>query len=154
MRKLSWAFLLLFISCTDSSTDNGLQVAKESPVGTWKLVDGTLIENGDTTVTDYTSNRSFIKIINDTHFSFLHHDLHGGKDSGAVFSAGGGAYTLKDSTYTEHLEYCSDRNWEGHDFTFSIIIKNDTLIQRGIEKVESEGVNRLNIERYVRARTK
>lgn len=58
-------------------------------VGTWKLMTGTLIENGDTTVTDYTKNKSFIKIINGTHFAFLEHDLSKGKDSAADFVAGG-----------------------------------------------------------------
>jgi hypothetical protein len=52
--------------------------------------------------------------------------------------------------YTEHLAYCSARNWEGNDFSFTISIKNDTLIQSGIEKVETAGVNRINIEKYVR----
>jgi hypothetical protein len=81
----------------------------------------------------------------------LNHDLNKGKDTAtAAFVAGGGHYTLKDSLYTEHLEYCNDRQWEGNDFAFTITIKNDTLVQRGIEKVESAGVNRLNIERYVR----
>ncbi|MEO5892144.1 MAG: hypothetical protein ABIQ31_17995 [Ferruginibacter sp.] len=122
-----------------------------SPItGTWQLLSGTLIEKGDTTVTDYTKDISFIKIINDNHFAFLNHDLKKGKDSAASFGAGGGSYTLKDSTYTEHLEYCNDRQWEGNDFTFTISINNDTLIQRGVEKVESAGVNRLNIEKYTR----
>ncbi len=119
-------------------------------VGTWKLLTGTLIEKGDTTVTDYTSNTSFIKIINPTHFAFFNHDLHKGKDSSAVFSAGGGTYTLKDSIYKEYLEYCTARDWEGHDFEFTVTIKNDTLIQSGIEVVESAGINRMNIEKYVR----
>ncbi len=120
-------------------------------VGTWKLQTGTLIKKGDTTITDYTKNLSFIKIINDTHFSFTNHDLNHGKDSTtAAFSAGAGTYTLKDNNYTEHLEYCNAREWEGHDFTFTIEIKNDTLIQKGIEKVESAGIERLNIEKYVR----
>jgi len=119
-------------------------------MGTWKLISGTLIENGDTTVTGYTKNVSFIKIINDTHFAFLQHDLGKGKDSTAVFVAGGGHYTLADSIYTEYLEYCNDRVWEGNDFSFVVKVKNDTLIQRGIEKVKEAGVNRLNIEMYVR----
>jgi hypothetical protein len=96
------------------------------------------------------SNLSFIKIINETHFAFLQHNKGKGVDSVAVFVAGGGKYSLKDSTYTEHLEYCSAREWEGHDFTFTITINNDTLVQSGIEKVESEGINRINIEKYVR----
>jgi len=59
---------------------------------------------------------------------------------------------LVDSSYTEHLEFCSAREWENNDFHFTISIRNDTLIQTGIEKVESAGVNRLNIEKYVRVK--
>lgn len=120
--------------------------------GTWKLFSATLIEKGDTTTTDYTKNISFIKIINDTHFAFTQHDLNKGKDSSAVFASGAGTYQLKDSTYKEHLEYCSDRQWEDHDFSFTINIKNDTLIQSGVEIIESAGINRLNIEKYVRVK--
>jgi hypothetical protein len=101
-------------------------------------------------VTDYRKNISFIKIINDTHFAFLQHDLKKGQDSDAVFVSGGGRYSLSDSLYTEHLEYCNARNWEGNDFKFTISIKADTLIQTGVEKVESAGVNRINIEKYIR----
>jgi hypothetical protein len=120
--------------------------------GTWKLISGTLIEKGDTTVTDYTKNISFVKIINDTHFAFLQHDVNKGKDSAAVFGAGGGTYSLKDSTYTEHLEYCNAREWEGNDFTFTLTLRNDTLIQSGVEKVEGAGVDRVNIEKYSRVK--
>ncbi|HUZ59068.1 MAG TPA: hypothetical protein VMU83_09815 [Hanamia sp.] len=135
----------------------GIKTKKESfierplPImGTWKLISGTLIEKGDTTVTSYTKNISFIKIINDTHFAFLSHDLNKGKDSSAFYSSGGGWYSLKNNEYTEHLEYCSDRQWEGNDFKFTITIHNDTLVQKGIEKVPGTGVTRLNIEKYVR----
>jgi hypothetical protein len=141
-------FSILLVSCTTKQADKPqLSVPL---TGSWKLLSGTLIENGDTSVTDYTGNSSFIKIINESHFAFLLHDLNKGKDSSAVFVAGGGRYTLSGLTYTEHLEYCTDRAWEGHDFTFEVTIKNDTLIQQGIEKIESEGVNRLNIEKYVK----
>lgn len=118
-------------------------------VGTWRLLKSIVIEKGDSTVTDYTANVSFIKILNNTHFAFLQHDLNKGKEP-AVFVAGGGTYTLADSIYTEHLQYCSARDWEGNDFTFTISMKGDTLIQRGIEKVESAGVNRINIEEYLK----
>lgn len=118
--------------------------------GTWRLVSATLVENNTPTTTDYTTGKKFIKIINDTHFSFLLHDLNKGADSTALYSSGGGSYTLKDSTYTEHLEFCSDRAWEQHDFTFTITIHNDTLVQKGIEKIEGTNINRMNIETYVR----
>jgi len=144
-------FSLFLFSCSANNQSSDTKNAGLSINGTWRLLQGTLIEKGDTTITDYTKNVSFIKIINDSHFAFLQHDLQKGKDSAsAVFVAGGGRYSLKDSTYTEHLEYCSAREWEGHDFPFTITIKNDTLTQTGIEKVESAGVNRLNIEKYVR----
>jgi hypothetical protein len=110
------------------------------------------VEKGDTTVTDYTQKLSFIKIINDSHFSFTMHDLKGGKDSTAAFSAGAGTYTLVGNTYTEHLEYCSDRQWEGNDFSFQVTIHGDTLVQTGVEKVAATGVDRLNTERYLRWR--
>lgn len=137
---------MAFLSCVG-------KISKPSPnliEGTWQLITGNLIEKGDTIVTDYTKKISFIKIINATHFAFLQHDLKKGQDSNAVFVSGGGRYSLSDSLYTEHLEYCSARNWEGNDFKFTISIKADTLIQTGVEKVESAGVNRVNIEKYIR----
>ena len=118
--------------------------------GTWQLITGVLIEKNDTTITDYTKNISFIKIINGTHFSFLEHDVNKGKNSDSLFVAGGGTYTLRDSTYTEHLAYCSDRQWEGNSFTFTVNIKGDTLTQRGMENVLGTPTSRLNTETYVR----
>lgn len=142
----------ILLSCGGETKNNVVKPAGKPLEGTWQLITGTLIEKGDTTVTDYRKNTSFIKIINATHFSFLQHDLNKGKDSAAVFVAGGGRYSLADSMYTEHLEYCTAREWEGNDFSFTITIKNDTLIQRGIEKVASAGVNRENIEQYVKVK--
>jgi len=152
--KLTIAFALATLIITSCGSEQPAAPAASTALpieGTWKLLSGTLIEKGDTTVTDYTQKLSFIKIINSTHFAFLNHDVNKGKDSvTASFGAGGGSYTLKDSLYTEHLEYCNDRQWEGNDFSFTVTINNDTLVQTGIEKVESAGVNRLNIEKYVR----
>lgn len=145
--KLTFIFaIFLLISCKHESQN------KDQIVGTWKLITGILIEKGDSTITNYTKKISFIKIINETHFAFLQHDLYEGKDSSATFGAGGGRYSLKDSLYKEQLEYCNDRLWEGNDFEFVITIKNDTLIQKGIEKIEKAGVNRINIEKYVRVK--
>lgn len=143
--NLLFFFVLQFLFSCKKEIEN-----KNQLIGTWQLVSGTLIEKGDTTITDYISKISFIKIINDTHFAFIQHDLNKGKDSSAVFGAGGGKYTLKDRLYKEQLEYCNAREWEGNDFDFVITIKNDTLIQKGIERVESAGVYRINIEKYVR----
>lgn len=150
MRKL-YCLAVISILLTSCNTKNTETTEATVPIqGTWKLLTGTLIEKGDTTVTDYTKETEFIKIINDTHFAFLSHDLN--KDSVASFSAGGGHYTLKDGSYTEHLEYCNAREWEGNNFDFTVTINNDTLTQKGVEKIDSLGVNRLNIEKYVRVK--
>ena len=144
-------FFICLISCTNKQQmDEQTRVAK--PIeGTWKLLTGTVIEKGDTTITDYTKDRSFIKIINDSLFAFLLHDLGKGKDSAAAaFTAGGGSYSLSGNSYTEHLEYCSVREWEGHDFTFAVTIGNDTLVQTGVEKIEAQGIDRINTEKYIR----
>jgi hypothetical protein len=141
---------IILVSCGESIQNNEIKSTTIPIEGTWKLLTGTLIEKGDTVVTDYIKGKEFIKIINDTHFAFLSHDLDKGKNSDASFSSGGGDYSLKDSLYTERLVYCSDRQWEGNDFQFTVTISNDTLIQQGIEKIDSIGVNRVNIEKYVR----
>ena len=149
-----YLFILLsgctMLSCQQNEAANADRIQLD---GTWQLISGTFIENGDTTETDYTRDIQMIKIINDSHFAFLNHDLNKGKDSlAAQFVAGGGRYELNGDQYTEHLEYCSDRQWEGNDFVFTVTIKNDTLTQRGIEKVEGTTIDRLNIEKYVRIR--
>lgn len=139
-----------FVSLFSCGSGNSPEKPQEGNplIGTWKLIEGRLTENGQTTVTSYTGDTSFIKVINPTHFAFLQHDSR--KDSTGFFSAGGGHYTLQDSIYTEHLEYCNARSWEGHAFPFTVKIKGDTLIQSGVEKIDSLGINRVNTEVYIK----
>jgi hypothetical protein len=147
--KIVCLLLMVTILSCENVKDTGEQEQNGNPLeGTWKLISGTIIEKGDTTITDYTGNQSMIKIINETHFAFLNHDLKKGKDSTSVFVAGGGVYTLEGDQYIEYLEYCSAREWEGNTFQFTITVKGDTLTQRGTEKIENLDMERLNIERY------
>ena len=120
--------------------------------GTWQLVSGTTITKGVSVVTDYTKDQRMIKIINDTHFAFLKHSLGAKRDSVGAFDAGGGSYTLLGNKYTEHLDYYNDKAWEGKAFNFTITIKNDTLIQQGLEKVEKENIDRIIIEKYLKVK--
>jgi hypothetical protein len=145
--------IAILITACNVSVQKKISLTTHLPIeGTWKLISGTTIDRNDTVVTEYSKDKSFIKVINDTHFAFLGHDLTKGKDSSAYFSSGGGKYELNDTAYTEHLEYCNDRQWEGNDFHFTISITNDTLVQQGIEKIDSIGVNRINIEKYARVK--
>src|SRR6478736_2703694 len=81
MKKLLLAaFIVTGCSTAQKENNNSLPIE-----GTWKLLSGTLIEKGDTVVTDYSKGLSFIKIINGSHFSFTSHDLNHGKDSTASF---------------------------------------------------------------------
>jgi len=140
--------LLLLASISVSNQ----QQTPPSLVGTWRLISGTTITKGESAFTDYTKDQKMIKIINKTHFAFMRHDLKHGKDTSAAFEAGGGTYSLKGNHYTEFLEYCNAREWEGKSFEFTVTISKDTLIQRGIEKVEAAGINREIIEKYLRVK--
>ena len=144
--------ILFLVSCNAGPAGETAKSVLLPIMGTWQLITGTTIQGKDTTVVNYTRDKKFIKIINGTHFAFTGHDLSKGKDSASFFSSGAGTYTLADSNYTEHLQFCSDRAWEGNDFSFVITIQGDTLTQKGIEKIEKIGVDRLNIERYVRVK--
>jgi len=156
--KLKYTLLisvcLLVFSCqTPSTSAPGAAAAAPAdssstalPIqGTWRLITGTVITKGVPVVTDYTKGSSFIKIRNGSHFAFLKHDLNVAKDSSNHFDAGGGVYTLKGDQYTEHLDYYTDKQYEGQNYTFTVSFHGDTLVQQGME-----GADRENIERYVR----
>jgi len=80
----------------------------------------------------------------------MRHDLSKGKGQNAIYTAGGGTYSFKGNKYTEHLEYLNARDWEGRSFDFTVQFKHDTLVQKGIEKIDSLNVNHEIIETYVR----
>lgn len=138
--------LAIFTSC-DPTTP------KQTPlplIGTWQLIAATSTER-DSTYSTFNPQTRMIKIITPTHFAFFNHDLTQGKDSTtATFAGGGGEYTLADSVYTEHLQYFNLREWEDHKFEFVVKIHNDTLTQRGVEKIEKLGIDRIIEEKYVR----
>lgn len=120
-------------------------------IGTWELISATTTEK-DTTFSTFDPSHKMIKIINSTHFAFLNHAVTAGKDSVAnQFTAGGGRYTLTDSVYTEKLDYYIDPKWQNNTFEFVIKIVNDTLVQKGIEKVDKLGIDRVIVEKYKRA---
>ncbi|PKK34936.1 hypothetical protein BWI96_19650 [Siphonobacter sp. SORGH_AS_0500] len=143
MKLAFFAFALLFITACQP---------KNELKGSWELVAAQKIEAGKTTSDDL-SGRKMIKILNDTHFSFLNHDLKAGKDSStAFFAGGGGTYTWQGDQYTEHVEYCSYRPYEGKSFQFTVEFRQDTLIQTGKEEIKELGINHTIVEKYIRVK--
>lgn len=142
----------LFTACNPDPKKAGPEQSPLPITGTWELIAATSTEK-DSTYSTFNPKNKMIKIITPTHFAFFNHDLTMGKDTAtASYSAGGGEYTLKDSLYTEHLEYFNYREWEGHTFQFVVTIKNDTLTQEGIEKLENLGIDRVIVEKYKRVK--
>ncbi|MFD1770824.1 hypothetical protein [Sphingobacterium suaedae] len=122
-------------------------------VGTYRLIEATTIRGHDTTRTMIDSSKTeMIKIFNDAYFSFFNHDKFRGKDSTALFVSGAGKYKLDGTTYTEHLEYCTARAWEGRTFTFDLSVRGDTLIQEGREELPDQGVMQTIKEIYVKVK--
>lgn len=91
-----------------------------------------------------------IKMFNATTFAFFRHDIHKGKGKDAIFESGSGSYSLEGTVYKEKLIYCNYRDWENNEFTFELTLKQDTFIQRGVEKIDSLSIDREIIETYVR----
>lgn len=141
--------LLTFVIC--------LCACKSTPeppnklVGSWQLLSSVYIKK-DTIIHNDLPGTTMIKIFNDTHFAFLQHTADKADTTG-MFGGGGGTYTLKDNHYTEHLEYCNARAYEGNDFEFTIEFRGDTLVQEGVEKLREIGAGAENlhlVEKYLR----
>lgn len=147
MKKILTYLFFTFglLSCIDIQKAPNIQ-------GTWELISATTIKE-DTVIEQDLTDKRMIKIINQDHFAFLNHDENKGQDSSAHFVAGGGTYKLVGNQYSEVLEYCNYRKWEGNDFTFTVTLKKDTLIQEGLEEVEELGVKHKIVEKYVKVYT-
>lgn len=146
--KLSLLFIAI-ISYYHGVSQNKTKHSNLPIIGTWELISSTSTQK-DSTFSTFDPKVKMIKIINPDHFAFFVHDLTMGKEPNPKFSAGAGRYTLVNDTYTEYLEYFSNRAWENNKFEFKVSIKNDTLIQQGVEKVEKLGVDRIITEKYKR----
>jgi len=139
--------LLVLVSCEQKKEKEAISVMKETNnlIGSWKMIYADILENDSLQIKDLSASE-FIKIINDDHFAFFN-QLKGTSEG---FYAGGGQYILKGDQYTETLEYISAENLRGHDFSFTVEIKGDTLIQYGLEEVKEQNIKRNVTEKYIR----
>lgn len=141
--------MVTIISCgeKESAKENKVAIAEDENkiMGSWLLVYGET-RTADTVEVKELSNTEFIKILNKDHFAFFNQN----KNADEGFYGGGGTYTLKGNVYTERLDYIGVKELRGHEFTFDIEIKGDTLIQSGIEDVPEAGIKRHIVEKYIR----
>lgn len=141
--------MVTFISCGEKEkikeNETPIVEAKNEIMGSWLLVYGETRTADSLEVKDL-SNTQFIKILNEDHFAFFNQK----KDTAEGFYGGGGTYTLKENVYTEKLDYIGVKELRGHEFTFDVEIKGDTLIQSGVEDVPEAGIKRHIVEKYIR----
>ena len=133
--------VLLIVSCS-TQVENHIE-------GTWQMVYAQTMENDSISIKDL-SNTNFIKIINQSHFAFFNQD----EVNSDNFYGGAGTYTIDGNNYVETLSFIKFQEIRGNQFPFHVEIIGDTLIQSGIEEVESAGINREVIEKYIRINTK
>jgi hypothetical protein len=138
-------------SCNQKETKSESK-ADQPLIGTWHLINSRTITKGDTVTTTPSKDEEMVKIFNATNFAFFTHDLKHGKTAKPVYSSGSGTYTLSGNDYAEHLAYCDARDWENKDFKFTVQFKNDTLIQSGIEKIDSLKIDHIIIETYIKVK--
>ncbi|AMP97859.1 hypothetical protein AY601_0918 [Pedobacter cryoconitis] len=151
---MKFQFLLLagltsLAACTDKNPPS-TALTNQSIAGTWKLVSSKVTRGAKTEITYPVKGQEMIKLFNGTHFAFFKHDLAKGAVPVPVYDAGAGTFSLKGDQYQEHLEYCNYRNWENRDFKFTLTLKNDTITQKGIEKIDSLNINQEIVEIYTK----
>lgn len=142
MCKVTTALLLL--SCQGSEPQSGLD-------GTYKTVENTTIKGKDTIFFQVDPTMTeMIKRFNVNNFAFFNHDLNTGQDNTSLFVSGAGTYSWDGDKYSENLDCCIFRPWEGKQFDFKLQINGDTLIQEGLEEIPELGINEYITEKYVR----
>ena len=92
---------------------------KNSLDGTWELLSGQPLPKG----------ARDIKILSDGHFMFAAYDRQTGKP---LYTAGG-TFILNGSSYTEHMDFATDKlaGLIGKDQSFVVNLEGDTFIQAG-----------------------
>ena len=141
------SFIFVFLSCKEGKRIKEVIKLKSSNeiLGTWKMVYAEIRENDSLQIKDL-GTTDFIKIINETHFAFFNQN-HNNAD---LFYGGGGTYQLKNDTYTEKLQFTGVDAIRDHDFSFTVEVRKDSLIQYGWEEIKEAHIKRHIVEKYIR----
>jgi hypothetical protein len=114
MNKCIYFFLILFWSFSANANDNLL-------AGTWKLISGEYIDNKGNLQNYKELNLSSLKVITETHFSFV--TMSGDK----FWSSGAGTFKYTKNEYIESPIYTSFNSPKGKKYIFKYKIDDDKL---------------------------
>ncbi len=143
MKNFSCFILIIFVLSQCKTTKNDKESLLE---GSWKMVYADSKENDSLKIKDL-STTTFIKIINKTHFAFFNQNA---KNENAFYS-GGGTYIFNKNNYKETLLFTNYKPIRNQKFSFTVELKNDTLIQKGVEEIKSENKKRFITEKYIKS---
>ena len=119
--------IALLTACATSNQEEKSQTATNSIMGTWQL---NLYKygSGTSTFTESSANIGIIKLITDTHFTWIHFD----KTTKKVFSSAGGTYTLTGNIYTESIDFgLGMDSYLGNKPAYTIKVEGDMLFLSG-----------------------
>ena len=126
MKRFLCACLMVGLLTPSVSAQTSSASSPSNPlIGAWRMVSYTL-EFPDTTTTETDIDNPQTKIFTPSHFAFGYQT-----DDGEDVVAGGGWYELNGDSYTEHVQYHTETNYVGDELTFTVNVKEDTLIQSG-----------------------
>ncbi len=145
MKSILIIAFAVFVFITCDNNNESIQKSNNDIIGTWKLIYGEVKENDSLTIKDI-SESDFVKIINKSHFAYFNQ----GHQEPINFYGAGGTYTLENNIYTEKLSYTAWGDYRNRNFSFTVEISKDSLIQYGIEEVKEKGIKRYVIEKYIR----
>ncbi|MDO6447271.1 hypothetical protein Q4493_15990 [Colwellia sp. 1_MG-2023] len=112
MKKVINIILAVIVSFAVNANENIFS-------GTWTLVSGEYIDHEGNLINYETLNLKSLKVINETHFSFV--SMSGDK----FWSSGAGTFTLTDNEYIESPTYTSFNSPKGKKYVFKYRIEGD-----------------------------
>jgi hypothetical protein len=112
MNKFSFHILIIFLSFSVNAKENSFS-------GTWNLISGEYIDNKGTLISYAELNLRSLKVITNTHFSFV--TMSGDK----FWSSGAGTFKYTNSEYIELPLYTSFNSPKGKEYVFKYKFDGD-----------------------------
>ena len=112
MNKLSLFILIIFLPFSVYAKENLFS-------GTWKLISGEYIDNKGSLISYRELNLRSLKVITETHFSFV--TMSGDK----FWSSGAGTFKYTNSEYIESPLYTSFNSLKGKEYVFKYKLDGD-----------------------------